>query len=71
MGDFRLHDLRHSFATEAVRRGVPLPEASKLLGHSSIAMTMRYTHVSNADAEKAAEQIGQHLFAQLRRFDDK
>ena len=38
----RVHDLRHSFATEAVRQGVALPVVSKLLGHRNIAMTMRY-----------------------------
>ena len=58
LGDFRLHDFRHSFATEAVRRGIPLPEVSKLLGHSSIAMTMRYTHVTDKETEDAAEQLG-------------
>ena len=64
--DVRLHDLRHSFASEAVRRGIPLPVVSKLLGHTNITMTMRYAHVSNADVEAAAERIGQHLFDQLR-----
>ena len=61
LGDFRLHDLRHSFATEAVRQGVPLPIVSKLLGHSNIKMTMRYAHASDKDAAAAAEKIGQHL----------
>ena len=55
--DVRIHDLRHSFATEAVRKGVPLPIVSKLLGHSSIQMTMRYTHASNEEVEAAAQQI--------------
>ena len=60
-GDVRIHDLRHSFATEAVRQGVPLPIVSKLLGHSNIRMTMRYAHASDKDAEVAAEKIGQYL----------
>ena len=59
--DVRLHDLRHSFASEAVRQGVPLPVVSKLLGHSSITMTMRYVHASNAEIEAAAERIGNGL----------
>ena len=59
--DVRLHDLRHSFATEAIRRGIPLPVVSKLLGHADIAMTMRYTHVSDKEAERTAEKIGLHI----------
>ena len=59
--DMRLHDLRHSYATEAVRNGIPLPVVSKLLGHSDIKTTMRYTHASHAEAEAAAERIGWQL----------
>ena len=61
LGKIRIHDLRHSFASEAVRQGVALPVVSKLLGHSSIRMTMRYTHSSDAEVEAAAERIGASL----------
>jgi integrase len=64
--DFRLHDLRHSFATDALRQGVPLPVLSKLMGHSSINMTRRYTHSTNTDVFAAAERIGNQLIAKLR-----
>jgi len=43
-GDFRLYDLRHTFATRAVASGADLPTLSALLGHASILMTMRYVH---------------------------
>jgi integrase len=42
--DFRFHDLRHTFATRLVQGGVDLYRVQKLLGHKSIAMTMRYAH---------------------------
>ena len=66
IGDVRVHDLRHSFATEAVRQGVALPVVSRLLGHSKIEMTMRYTHSTDAETEAAAELVGQRLAALLR-----
>lgn len=46
VGDFRIHDTRHTFASRLVMKGVPLMEVSKLLGHSSFAMTMRYAHLA-------------------------
>lgn len=42
LGEVRVHDLRHSYATQLVRAGVPLDEVQRLLGHSTIAMTQRY-----------------------------
>jgi integrase len=42
--DFKFHDLRHTFATRLVQNGVDLYKVKKLLGHKTIAMTMRYAH---------------------------
>jgi integrase len=39
------HLTRHTFATHAVMRGVPLKVVSSWLGHSSIAMSEKYAHV--------------------------
>ena len=63
--DVRLHDLRHTFASHAVMRGVPLPVLSHLLGHSRDRMTLRYAHVGDREAEEAAERIGAQIVALL------
>ena len=53
----RLHDLRHTFASRLVSRGVPIFDVSKLLGHQSITMTMRYAHLAPIAFENAIEQL--------------
>ena len=48
----RFHDLRHTFASQAIQQGVPLPVLQAWLGHSTITMTMRYAHLApDAGAE--------------------
>jgi integrase len=42
----RFHDLRHSFASNFVMRGGSIYKLQRLLGHSSIQMTERYSHLS-------------------------
>ncbi len=42
--NFHFHDLGHTFATRLVQNGVDLYKVKELLGHKSLAMTMRYAH---------------------------
>ncbi len=44
IADFRFHDLRHTFATRLVQRGIDIYKVSKLLGHKDVRMTQRYSH---------------------------
>jgi len=48
------HALRHAFATDLYRRGVPLAEIQQLLGHSSLAITSAYIRRLTADEAGAA-----------------
>ena len=52
------HQLRHSFAVELEAAGTPVTTISKLLGHSSVAVTSRYLdHLTNAQAVSALEAV--------------
>lgn len=46
VADFRFHDLRHTAASHWTMRGASLKEVQELLGHQTITMTLRYSHLS-------------------------
>jgi integrase len=54
---FRFHDLRHDFASRLVMAGVDLPMIRDLLGHASITMTEKYSHVAPVALRQAVEEL--------------
>jgi integrase len=57
IADFRLHDLRHSFASRVKRGGADLYTVQRLLGHSTPLMTQRYAHLQPDDLRAAVEGL--------------
>jgi len=53
------HSLRHSYASWAVQAGVPLYTVGKALGHRSLSMAARYSHLSSDSHRAAAEAVAQ------------
>ncbi len=51
------HDLRHTFASRLVQKGVSIQTVSKLANHSSIAVTMRYAHLASEQLEDAVSVL--------------
>lgn len=47
------HSLRHSFATQAIKSGVQIHVLQRFLGHSNVATTSRYLHVTTEDLQAA------------------
>jgi integrase len=53
----RFHDLRHTFASHLVMNGTDIATVKELLGHKTMAMTMRYVHLSQEYKQKAIDSL--------------
>ncbi len=51
------HTLRHTFASHLMMRGAPMPAVQQLMGHSTIDMTMRYTHLAPSTMRTAIDLL--------------
>ena len=69
--DVRLHDLRHTHASIALRQGETVLAIARLLGHRNAETTLKYTHPADAMVMDAAETVGAVLGqgTQLHPFD--
>ena len=59
--DFKFHDTRHTFASHLVMGGVDITTVSKLLGHKSLTMTLRYAHLAPSHLVKAVEILDRQI----------
>ena len=64
--DVRLHDLRHSYASVAVKQGESIVTVGRLLGHNDPETTLKYTHQDDDRVLEAARVMGTVLGARAR-----
>lgn len=56
---FRIHDLRHSYASLLVSGGISLPIIGGLLGHTQVSTTARYSHLEDASLRRATNIVSE------------
>lgn len=66
LGEVRLHDLRHTFASVAAGKGLSLPMIGKLLGHRVPATTARYAHLATDPVIALNDDIGEAFAAAMK-----
>jgi integrase len=59
ISNLHIHDLRHTFASRLLELGFRETDINKLLGHSSLKMTAKYIHSSEASRREAVESLSQ------------
>jgi integrase len=69
--DFRFHDLRHTFASQLIMKGVDLVTVKELLGHKDIKMTLRYSHLSHAHIKNAVNVLNKKSYLFLTSKEDR
>ncbi len=64
----RLHDLRHSFASQAVNSGASLYLTGSVLGHRQAATTQRYAHLQSSPVRAVASEAGRLISAAMKKL---
>jgi len=57
IADFRFHDLRHTAASYLAMNGASLAEIADILGHKTLQMTKRYSHLSDSHKQSVVERV--------------
>ena len=63
---YRIHDLRHTFASLVLRARRNLKEVQEMLGHATIQTTMRYAHILDEDRQEVANEVADTYFARTK-----
>lgn len=61
--DFRFHDLRHSAASYLAMSGASLMDIAAILGHKTLAMVKRYSHLSEQHTTAAVDRMAEKFLS--------
>jgi integrase len=62
LADFRFHDLRHSAASYLAMNGATTIEIAAVLGHKTLQMVKRYSHLTNSHTDTVVRSMNEKLF---------
>jgi len=62
LSDFRFHDLRHTAASYLAMNGAGLREIADILGHKTLAMVQRYSHLTQDHKAAVVERMAKAVF---------
>ena len=64
--NFRFHDLRHTAASYLAMNGATTMEIAAVLGHKTLQMVKRYSHLANSHTAKVVTAMNDKIFAQAQ-----
>ncbi|MGI2059627.1 tyrosine-type recombinase/integrase [Shewanella baltica] len=67
LNDVRIHDLRHTYASIAVKHNINILTIGRLLGHALPETTLKYTHLAKRDVQQAANVVSQLIAGEMQR----
>ena len=60
--DFRWHDLRHSAGSYLAMNGASVREIAEILGHKTLQMAMRYSHLTENHSASVVKSMNEKMF---------
>ena len=63
--DFHFHDLRHTAASYLAKGGASLLEIATILGHKTLAMVQRYSHLTKGHTATVLETMNKEMFKNM------
>lgn len=67
--DFRFHDLRHSAASYLAMNGASTIEIAAVLGHKTLQMVKRYSHLGNSHTASVVTSMNEKIFGEIKRVE--
>jgi site-specific recombinase XerD len=63
----RIHDLRHTYASVAMKDGIDPCTLKEIMGHKNLSTTLRYAHLADDAVQRAAGSVASRLASAMQR----